>query len=89
MWLTVMNHNQFVKNPFLNLEAKVAFNPESLMLLQGIRAVAFGQAGKNSGLFFRALRIIVTNMQNYIGSICDCGKKIFFFLSLLDQHIVY
>jgi hypothetical protein len=45
MWLTVMNHIRFIKNPYLDLEAKIAFNPEGLMRLQSIRAVVFNKSG--------------------------------------------
>jgi hypothetical protein len=45
MWLTVMNHIHFVKNPYLDLEAEIAFNLEGMMRLQDIGAVTFSQSG--------------------------------------------
>jgi hypothetical protein len=45
MWLTVMNHIQFVKNPNLDLEAEIAFNAEGMMQFQSIRGVTFSQSG--------------------------------------------
>jgi hypothetical protein len=45
MWLTVMNHIHFVQEPYLDLEAEIAFNPEGMMRLKGIRAVTFNQSG--------------------------------------------
>jgi len=40
-----MNHIQFVKNPYLDLEAEIAFNAEGMMQFQSIRGVTFSQSG--------------------------------------------
>jgi hypothetical protein len=45
MWLTVMNHIQFVNNPNLDLEARIALNIEGMMRLRGIEAVTFNKSG--------------------------------------------
>jgi hypothetical protein len=44
MWLTVMNHIHFVKNPYLDLEAEIALNAEGMMQFKSIRAVTFTQS---------------------------------------------
>jgi hypothetical protein len=45
MWLTVMNHIDFVQDTYLDLEAEIAFNLEGMMRLDRIRAVTFSQLG--------------------------------------------
>jgi hypothetical protein len=76
MWLTVMNHIHFVKNPYLDLEAEISFNAEGRMQFQSLRAVTFSQSGIWAVL--PCLNKYRTNKYAHTGSICDCRKKCFF-----------